>query len=115
MGGARPLRAGMVGALEPYGPRFATELARRGYTPSSVELHVRLAARLSAWLDREDFGPGDLTPEVVERFFAARRAAGCASHRTSASLRPLLAYLRSIGVAPEPRGERRGRAGGGAA
>jgi integrase/recombinase XerD len=102
MGSTRPRRAAMVGPLEPHGLRFATELARRGYAPSSVELHVRLVAHLSAWLDREDFGPGDLTPDVVESYFAARRAAGCASHRTSASLRPLLAYLRSIGVAPEP-------------
>jgi site-specific recombinase XerD len=94
----------MVGPLEPHGLRFATELARRGYTPSSLELHVRLAAHLSAWLDREDLGPGDLAPDVVERYFAARRAAGCASHRTSASLRPLLAYLRSVGVTPEPAG-----------
>jgi integrase/recombinase XerD len=104
MGSTRPRRAGMVGPLEPHGPRFATELARRGYTPSSLELHLRLAAHLSAWLDREDLGSGDLTPDVVERYFAARRAAGCASHRTSASLRPLLGYLRSVGVAPEPAG-----------
>ena len=104
MGSTRPWRAGMVGPLEPHWLRFATELARRGYEPSSVELHGRLAAHLSAWLDREDLGAGDLAPDVVERYFAARRAAGGASHRTSASLRPLLAYLRSVGVAPEPAG-----------
>jgi integrase/recombinase XerD len=104
MGTARPLRAGMVGPLESHGPGFATELVRLGYAPSSVDLHAQLAAHLSASLDREGLGAGDLTPDVVETYFAARRAAGCASHRTRASLKPLLAYLRSIGAAPEPAG-----------
>jgi integrase/recombinase XerD len=102
MGSTRPLRAGVPGPLMPYLPGFATELVRRGYTPSSVELHVRLTAHVSAWLDREGLGPGDLTRDVVETYFAARRAAGCVSHRTSASLKPLLGYLRVVGVAPEP-------------
>ena len=67
MGRTRPRRAGWVGPLEPHAPRFATELARRGYTPSSVELHVRLAAHLSAWLDREDFGGSIGRPTACSR------------------------------------------------
>jgi hypothetical protein len=99
MSGARLLRTRMAGPLEPYVPGFAVELVRDGYVARVVELHVRLAAHLSGWLDREGLGLGDLTPEVVERYFAARRAAGFSKHWTSASLRPLLGYLRSIGAA----------------
>lgn len=101
MGGAHPLRGGMSGPLGPQWPGFATELAHRSYTPTSVALHLRLAAHLSAWLAGEGRDAGDLTPDVAERFFAARRAAGCTSHRTSVSLKPLLGYLRRIGVSPE--------------
>jgi integrase/recombinase XerD len=104
MGSTRPRRAGMVGPLEPHGSGFATELVRQGFTPSSVDLHAQLVAHLSAWLDREGLGPGDLTPDAVEAYFAARRAEGCPIHHTRASLKPLLAYLRSIGAVPEPAG-----------
>ena len=100
MGGARSLRTPVAGPLEPYVPGFAVELVRDGYVATVVDLHVRLAAHLSGWLDREGLGPGDLTAEVVERYFAVRRATGLCSHRTSASLRPLLGYLRSIGASP---------------
>ena len=36
------LRAGMPGPLKPYGPAFAVEPVRHGYTPTSVGPHLRL-------------------------------------------------------------------------
>jgi len=45
-------------------------------------------------------GPGDLTETLVERLMAARRASGCSRLRSSRAMRPLLGYLRGLGVVP---------------
>jgi integrase/recombinase XerD len=44
----------------------------------------------------------ELTPERVEQFVARRRAAGCRHFRSPRGLAPLLAYLRGLGVTPDP-------------
>ncbi len=38
----------------------------------------------------------------VERFLGARRAAGYTHHRTGKAMRPMLSYLRELGVTPTP-------------
>src|SRR6266567_2542835 len=43
-----------------------------------------------------------LTPAVVDAYFAERRSAGYAGHVTGRALRPLLGYLRRLGVIPPP-------------
>jgi site-specific recombinase XerD len=53
---------------------------------------------LSRWLDEQGLGVAELATGRVEPFFAARRAAGVSNLRTRASLAPLLAYLRRLGV-----------------
>jgi integrase len=55
---------------------------------------------VSQWLAEQGLGAGDLTVSVVERYATERRAAGRARYLSSRALRPLLGYLRELGVAP---------------
>ena len=59
-------------------------------------------AHLSRWLDGEGLDAAGLTPQVADRFLAARRAAGvhacCLSPK---ALAPLLGYLRAAGRGPD--------------
>ena len=107
-----PSWARVDGPLAPYAGGFRAELERLGYTPLTAAAHVRLMAHLSRWLAREGAEASGLTPAMVEAYFAERRAAGYAGHVTGRALRPLLGYLRRLGVVPpagagEPRRARR--------
>ena len=95
-----PSWARVDGPLAPYAGGFRAELERLGYTPLTAATHVRLMAHLSRWLAREGAEASGLTPAVVEAYFAERRAAGYAGHVTGRALRPLLGYLRRLGVVP---------------
>lgn len=96
----RPSWAAVRGPLAPYAGGFRAELERLGYTPLTAATHVRLMAHLSRWLAREGVEAPGLTPAVVDAYFAERRAAGYAGHVTGRALRPLLGYLRRLGVVP---------------
>lgn len=96
----RPSWAVVDGPLAPYAGGFRAELERLGYTPLTAATHVRLMAHLSRWLARESAEAPGLTPPLVEAYFAERRAAGYAGHVTGRALRPLLGYLRRLGVVP---------------
>ena len=88
------------GPLEWYAEGFAAELARQGYRPpTGIRPQLFLVSHLSRWLAERGLGLSVVgSPEVVEEFFAARREAGYADHRTVKALAPLLAYLREMGV-----------------
>src|SRR5437868_5288145 len=93
-----PSWARVRGPLAPYAGGFRVELERLGYTPLTAATHVRLMAHLSWWLAREGAEASGLTPAVVDAYFAERRSAGYAGHVTGRALRPLLSYLRRLGV-----------------
>jgi integrase/recombinase XerD len=97
-----PSRVRVRGPLEPFAEGFAAELRAVGYQRVPVVFQLQLMAHLSRWLDGEDVDARLLTSEVVERFCAARRAAGYANHVTPRAMAPLLGYLRGLGVAPPP-------------
>ncbi len=97
-----PSWARVRGPLAPYAGGFRVELERLGYTPLTAATHVRLMAHLSWWLAREGAEASGLTPAVVDAYFAERRSAGYAGHVTGRALRPLLSYLRRLGVIPPP-------------
>jgi site-specific recombinase XerD len=59
-----------------------------------------LFAHLSRWLAEEHLDAHALEPAAIERFGAARRAAGNVSYTSAKALRPLLAHLRGLGVVP---------------
>ncbi|WP_239312692.1 tyrosine-type recombinase/integrase [Frankia sp. Cj3] len=94
----KPSWARVRGPLEPYAAGFRGELERLGYTPLSAAAQVRLAAHLSRWMVAEDLAVSALTPETVDAYFAERRAAGYTNALTRRSARPLLDYLRRLGV-----------------
>ena len=50
------------------------------------------------WLAREGRGASGLSPAVVDAYFAERRAVGYVGHVTGRALRPLIGYLRRLGV-----------------
>ncbi|MGH2800201.1 MAG: tyrosine-type recombinase/integrase, partial [Thermoleophilaceae bacterium] len=95
-----PSRVRLSGPLEPFAPGFAAELERQGYTPNSQGLQLQLAAHLSRWLADEGLDSQALSPTEIERFVAARRAGGHTNHTSAKALRPLVTYLRELGLAP---------------
>lgn len=89
------------GVLAPHASGFRSWLTERGYRPPTVENQVWLMAHLSRWLDEQGMEPAAFTDEAAERFQRARRERY--SHLTgSRALRPLLGYLRGLGLVPEP-------------
>ena len=95
-----PNRVGVCGPLASLKPGFIAELDRLGYAPSTAAQHVRLLSHLSDLLEGEDLDGRDVTPELLARFSADRRAAGYTHQRTERALVPLASYLRGLGIAP---------------
>jgi hypothetical protein len=91
-------RGHVSGVLAEHADGFRGWLLAQGYTEGSAARLVHLMAHLSRWMDVAGLGAGGLTPPVVERFMAARRAEGYVGWRTSQSLVPLVTYLRGVGV-----------------
>lgn len=85
----------VVGPLEAYAPAVAQELTRKGYTPFSAIQHVAFVAHLSRWMGDGHHTAGDLTTEILQEYFDARREAGYVNYRTMKSAGPLLRVLAS--------------------
>lgn len=96
------LRVRIFGPLKPFAFGFAAELSRQGYTPNSTRVQLRLMAHLSRWLAGESLNVDGLCVTTVERFLTVRRAAGYTCHLTEKAMRPMLTYLRQLGVVPVP-------------
>jgi integrase/recombinase XerD len=92
----------VAGPLGSYAQGFAGELARLGYRSGPAQKQLRLATQLSGWLADAGRGAADLDAPAIERYLAARRAAGYGEYVTLRALAPLLGYLRRLGVAPLP-------------
>ena len=75
MGGS-PLRVRVTGPLVPYVAGFRVELDSQGYRRNALSDQLRLMARVSRWLASNGLDVEQLTPERVEEFLVARRAAG---------------------------------------
>jgi integrase/recombinase XerD len=97
-----PSRIRVPGPLEAFAAGFARELSRQGYTPNSACLQMHLMAHLSRWLGDKRLDGAARCVAEVERFLADRRAVGYTNHRTVKAMRPMLSYLRELGVAPTP-------------
>lgn len=89
------------GPLTPFSRGFAEELDRLGFTVFSARGQLWLAAHLSRWMAEEGLDAGALTAPVVDAFVSARRALGYSAFLTPKALRPLLDYLRWLGVVPQ--------------
>jgi integrase/recombinase XerD len=90
----------VVGPLRPYRDGFAEAMRLEGHAEGPVELHSHLLAHLSRWLLERGLGSSDLTPPVLEEFFAGRRTRRRWLATTRAA-QPLLRYLRAMDAVPE--------------
>jgi len=90
----------VAGPLAPSAAGYESWLAARSFSRRTVPGRVWQLDHLSRWLDREGLGPEELTPERVELFLAARRAAGYVTWVSPLSMRLPLAFLREVGVVP---------------
>jgi integrase/recombinase XerD len=95
-----PSRVRVTGPLEPYAAGYASELARMGYTRHSTAHQLWVFAHLSRWLAAKGHELAELTPAMGDAFLAARRAAGYTLWLSPKALKPLMQYLRELGVAP---------------
>jgi site-specific recombinase XerD len=92
----------LSGPLEDHAEGFADELARQGYAPSVVVIHVRRLAHVSQWLEARGLDASALDEAAGEAFLADRRASGRSAPLRIGSLGPLLEHLRGLGAAPAP-------------
>lgn len=90
----------MIGPLVPWLDGFAAELAGQGYQEGTAMLLMRLARRLSSWLEDHELGSADLNAEMVGAFLNDVRADGRSLQPTGRTLAGLLRYLREMGVVP---------------
>ncbi len=69
-------RVRITGLVAPFADVYAAELAARGYSPLSVVIELRQAARLSGWLAAGGFSVADLDELRVGGFLAWQRSTG---------------------------------------
>jgi integrase/recombinase XerD len=91
------------GLLADLGPGFAADLAVRGYAKSSVKHYAYLLADLNAWLAGQGLSAGALAGPAADRFWEDLHARDSYLVKGT-SLKPLLEYLRGIGVLPRQAG-----------
>lgn len=100
--GSRVSVVAVRGPLADVAERFKKALAEHGYTPLSAANQLRLLAHLSRWMSSESLLPAELNEVELERFLAARRAAGYTCWLSWRGLGPLVGVLRAEGLVPGP-------------
>ena len=95
-----PNRVRVTGPLALYAEGFREALEARGYAPGTVALQLQTAAQLSRWLAAQDLDVGQLTSEVVQRFFTVRRERVQVLYVSPRALRVLFEHLDGLGVLP---------------
>ncbi|WP_083898291.1 site-specific integrase [Nocardia vinacea] len=86
------------GPLVGFAAGFKRELELRGNKPTAIAQHLRLMGQLNRWMASADVAAQDLTPAVVEQFFAAARGQGQRRVPTMATAAVLLSSLADRGV-----------------
>lgn len=94
-------RVRVVGPLESFAAGFAAVLLEQGYASQPAAQQLRLMAHVSRWLGAGGRQASALNAVSVDAFVISRRAAGYSTHLTAGALRPLLVYLRGLGVLAE--------------
>jgi integrase len=87
----------IAGPLAQFAVGLEEALVADGYSKQQARRLIGLASEVSHWLEAEGLRVGDLTEEVIDKFFAARKPSRWRC-RTARSLRPIMAHLRSRGA-----------------
>jgi len=87
----------MSGPLTRHVEGFAAELRSLGYTELSLANLLRLLADFSRWLEGAGVGVEDIDPAILKRFLSRRRRTH-AKFASERAVRPLMDYLRGVGV-----------------
>jgi integrase/recombinase XerD len=90
------------GPLGPYAAGFRRELDRLNYSRWTAYALLLLMADVSRWMAAQTVQPADLEGAGADGYLAYRRDSGQVRRRTRRGLRPLLGYLRSVGVFDDP-------------
>ena len=77
---------------------FRTYLVERGYCPLWVQFHLGRFAQVSRWMEAEGLDVAGLAVKDMQRFLDERRQLGYVSRLSPGSLRPLVDYLRTLGL-----------------
>ena len=98
----RTIRRLHEGPLGEHIDALATQLQDQGYARQSAQIHLRVVAELSRWLQRQGQAATDLTPSGVQAYLRYRQRLGFAFHGAAAACQKCLHLLRDRGlVAPE--------------
>jgi integrase/recombinase XerD len=100
---ARTVDVQVTGPLAQYAAGYQNYLVEQGYASYTVTVQLRLMAHVSGWLARRGLAGVDLSAARAELFLRARRGEGYAHPVSMRGMRPLLDYLRGLGVAPMPK------------
>ena len=99
---SNPLRVRVSGPLQPYVAGFRAELKRLGYRRNAAGNQLQLMAHVSRWLEHHRLDPVELTSARVDEFLVDRRAEGYRLWLSTKATEPMLDFLRSVGVVPDP-------------
>lgn len=92
-----------TGPLGPYLDRFAQHLSSQGYADATGRDKLRVVAKLSQWLERQQLGLDELDEQQVTRFHQHSPWRRRRFRRGDATtLQDLLEHLRACGVLPKP-------------
>lgn len=95
---------GEPAALSSHRQALREHLVDLGFAASTAAARARLLVEFGAWLTAEATATGDVTEEVIDRFVAARRAAGQSVPATRRGVDAIVAYLRGVGAIPPASG-----------
>ena len=88
------------GGLAPYVEGYRAWLDQRGFTPQTVRNMLKDLGHVGVWMAREGLTVGQLDEDAMVVFLAGRRADGARRVAGLRAMRPLLSYLRELGVTP---------------
>jgi site-specific recombinase XerD len=88
--------------MGPFVSAYRTSLAEQGYTPLVVRNMLKDLGALGRWMQEYDRQPSALTRAMIAEFRGHCFAAGRRKVPSVKSFEPLLRFLRSEGVLPEP-------------
>ncbi|MEV4245877.1 tyrosine-type recombinase/integrase [Streptosporangium canum] len=100
MAGRGPVPMPVTGPLASHETALRTELAAMGYASKSVADAVLMMARLSRWMESQQVEASELSPDVLEEFLRARRAATRVEGVARRGLGSVLRVLRGRHVVP---------------